>query len=34
MLPGINLIFACSLRPNEEKYTFSTVFEISEAGSG
>ncbi|WP_166921413.1 ribonuclease R [Flavobacterium poyangense] len=30
MLPEVLSNFACSLRPNEEKYTFSAVFEISE----
>ena len=30
MLPEILSNFACSLRPNEEKYTFSAVFEINE----
>ena len=29
MLPEVLSNFACSLRPNEEKYTFSAVFEIS-----
>jgi ribonuclease R len=30
MLPEVLSNFACSLRPNEEKYTFSAIFEISE----
>ena len=30
MLPEVLSNFACSLRPNEEKYCFSAVFEISE----
>jgi len=30
MLPEILSNFACSLRPNEEKYTFSTVFDMNE----
>ncbi len=30
MLPEVLSIFACSLRPNEEKYTFSAIFEIDE----
>ncbi|WP_413999739.1 ribonuclease R [Flavobacterium sp. W1B] len=30
MLPEVLSNFACSLRPNEEKYTFSAVFEISD----
>ncbi|KLT70574.1 MULTISPECIES: ribonuclease R [unclassified Flavobacterium] len=30
MLPEVLSNFACSLRPNEEKYTFSAVFEVSE----
>lgn len=30
MLPEVLSNFACSLRPHEEKYTFSAVFEISE----
>ena len=30
MLPEVLSNFACSLRPNEEKYTFSAVFEINE----
>ncbi|UQD55578.1 ribonuclease R [Flavobacterium sp. K5-23] len=30
MLPEVLSNFACSLRPNEEKYTFSAVFEISQ----
>ena len=30
MLPEVLSNFACSLRPNEEKYTFSAVFEIDE----
>jgi len=30
MLPEVLSNFACSLRPNEEKYTFSTIFEVSE----
>ncbi|WP_281634361.1 ribonuclease R [Flavobacterium luteolum] len=29
MLPEVLSNFACSLRPNEEKYTFSAVFEVS-----
>lgn len=29
MLPEVLSNFACSLRPNEEKYTFSAVFEIT-----
>ena len=29
MLPEVLSNFACSLRPNEEKYTFSAIFEIS-----
>jgi ribonuclease R len=29
MLPEVLSNFACSLRPNEEKYTFSAVFEIA-----
>lgn len=29
MLPEVLSNFACSLRPNEEKYTFSAVFEIN-----
>jgi ribonuclease R len=28
MLPEVLSNFACSLRPNEEKYTFSAIFEI------
>jgi ribonuclease R len=32
MLPEVLSNFACSLRPNEEKYTFSAVFEINENG--
>ena len=31
MLPEVLSNFACSLRPNEEKYTFSAIFEITEA---
>ncbi len=31
MLPEVLSNFACSLRPNEEKYTFSAVFEITPA---
>lgn len=31
MLPEVLSNFACSLRPNEEKYTFSAVFEVSPA---
>jgi len=31
MLPEVLSNFACSLRPHEEKYTFSAVFEISPA---
>ncbi len=30
MLPEVLSNFACSLRPNEEKYTFSAVFEIND----
>jgi len=30
MLPEVLSNFACSLRPQEEKYTFSAIFEISE----
>ncbi len=30
MLPEVLSNFACSLRPNEEKYTFSAVFEINQ----
>ncbi|MFE3868390.1 ribonuclease R [Flavobacterium sp. LS2P90] len=30
MLPEVLSNFACSLRPNEEKYTFSSIFEITE----
>lgn len=30
MLPEVLSNFACSLRPHEEKYTFSAIFEISE----
>ncbi len=30
MLPEVLSNFACSLRPNEEKFTFSAVFEINE----
>jgi len=30
MLPEVLSNFACSLRPNEEKYTFSAVFEVTE----
>lgn len=30
MLPEVLSNFACSLRPQEEKYTFSTIFEITE----
>ncbi|NKI31233.1 ribonuclease R [Croceivirga thetidis] len=30
MLPEVLSNMACSLRPNEEKYTFSAIFEISE----
>jgi len=30
MLPEVLSNFACSLRPNEEKYTFSAIFEINE----
>ncbi len=29
MLPEVLSNFACSLRPNEEKYTFSTIFELT-----
>lgn len=32
MLPEVLSNFACSLRPNEEKFTFSAVFEINEKG--
>jgi len=31
MLPEVLSNFACSLRPNEEKYTFSAIFEVSES---
>ena len=31
MLPEVLSNFACSLRPNEEKYTFSAIFEITPA---
>lgn len=30
MLPEVLSNFACSLRPNEEKYTFSAIFEVAE----
>lgn len=30
MLPEVLSNFACSLRPHEEKYTFSAIFEVSE----
>jgi ribonuclease R len=30
MLPEVLSNFACSLRPNEEKYTFSAIFELDE----
>lgn len=30
MLPEVLSNFACSLRPNEEKYTFSAIFEIND----
>jgi ribonuclease R len=30
MLPEVLSNFACSLRPNEEKYTFSAIFEITD----
>jgi ribonuclease R len=30
MLPEVLSNFACSLRPNEEKYTFSAIFEVTE----
>ncbi|AWI25093.1 ribonuclease R [Flavobacterium pallidum] len=30
MLPEVLSNFACSLRPNEEKYTFSAIFELTE----
>jgi ribonuclease R len=30
MLPEVLSNYACSLRPNEEKYTFSAIFEITE----
>lgn len=30
MLPEVLSNFACSLRPNEEKYTFSAIFELNE----
>ncbi len=30
MLPEVLSNFACSLRPNEEKYTFSAIFEMNE----
>ncbi|MGE0567215.1 MAG: ribonuclease R [Bacteroidia bacterium] len=33
MLPEVLSNFVCSLRPNEEKYTFSAVFEMTEDGS-
>lgn len=33
MLPEILSNGACSLRPNEEKYTFSAVFELSKSGA-
>ncbi|TDL99813.1 MAG: ribonuclease R [Flavobacteriaceae bacterium] len=32
MLPEVLSNFACSLRPNEDKYTFSAVFEFSPTG--
>lgn len=32
MLPEVLSNFACSLRPNEDKYTFSAVFEMDEQG--
>lgn len=32
MLPEVLSNFACSLRPNEDKYTFSFIFEINEGG--
>jgi len=31
MLPEVLSNFACSLRPQEEKYTFSAIFEVSES---
>jgi ribonuclease R len=31
MLPEVLSNFACSLRPQEEKYTFSAIFEIDES---
>ncbi|MGZ4036298.1 MAG: ribonuclease R [Bacteroidia bacterium] len=33
MLPEVLSNFACSLRPNEEKYCFSAVFELDENGT-
>jgi ribonuclease R/exosome complex exonuclease DIS3/RRP44 len=30
MLPEVLSNFACSLRPNEEKYTFSTIFQLND----
>lgn len=32
MLPEVLSNFACSLRPNEDKYTFSFIFEIDKSG--
>jgi ribonuclease R len=32
MLPEVLSNFACSLRPNEEKYTFSAIFQMNEKG--
>lgn len=32
MLPEVLSNFACSLRPNEDKYTFSAIFEVNEKG--
>ncbi len=32
MLPEVLSNFACSLRPHEEKYTFSAVFELNDSG--
>ncbi len=32
MLPEVLSNFACSLRPNEEKYTFSAVFQVNNKG--
>ena len=33
MLPEVLSNFACSLRPNEDKYTFSAIFEIDNKGT-